>query len=410
MTEQTRTTASMTSRAAGPAGAGVALVIGFVAVSLNSRVAFGQIGPLAPVSSFGSSTVTVLGVLPPALMGVCAPATRWARRHLGDDRTLVLASAVLLVGCLVRPFGLVGLLLGTAIVAAATALINVVIPVVVRTRFPASATGIMMGVYAVCMGVGSAVVAVMMVPIAHATGSWPPAIAVAIVPAALAAVAIGPQWRSSRPVVATAHARTDPPYRSALGWSLLCFFGIQTLLFYAVLAWLSTILVAGGTAVGTAGAAQSCFIVGVGIGGFVAPALAGRRGEHRPHILAVIAVCALGLTSVLLAHGAATIVAATVLGAGLGGGQSLPGVLYAHRGKTPDRIAALSTFAQTGGYLLAATGPVLLACLHALSGSWRVPVIVLMGLLAANAILAVRAGHDGRTAARGPASAVTNPS
>ena len=381
---------------------GAVLVCGFVAVSLNTRVAFGQVGPLAPLGEFSSTAVTILGVLPPALMGICAPLTPLARRRWGDDRTLVIASVILLLGCILRPFGLGGLFVGTAIAAGATSLINVVIPVVVRTRFPASATGVMMGVYAVCMGMGSAIVAALMVPVARATGSWEPAIAVAIVPALLALLAIAPQWRHHTPVVTGAPVRHQP-HRSAVGWSLLCFFGIQTLLFYTALAWLSTILVAGGTSASTAGIAQSLYIIGIGVGGFIAPTLAGRRSEHRVHILGTIGVCAVGLVGIMFTHNTAAVIASFILGAGFGAGQSLPGVLYAHRGKTPDRIAALSTFAQTGGYLIAATGPLLATGLHAATGSWNASVIAMLVLLVINAVFAQRAGHDGANNDQGPA-------
>lgn len=52
---------------------GALLLVGFVLLSLNTRAAFGQIGPLAPIAHFGSATVTVLGLLPPLCMGLFAP-------------------------------------------------------------------------------------------------------------------------------------------------------------------------------------------------------------------------------------------------------------------------------------------------------------------------------------------------
>lgn len=53
--------------AASRAGVGASmmlLVAGFVLISANTRVAFGQIGPLAPVVGFDAATVTVLGLIP----------------------------------------------------------------------------------------------------------------------------------------------------------------------------------------------------------------------------------------------------------------------------------------------------------------------------------------------------------
>lgn len=386
-----------TSRA-GVGASMVLLVAGFVLISANTRVAFGQIGPLAPVAGFDAATVTVLGLIPPLVMGLFAPLAVVARRRLGEERALFAAGAVLLVGALVRMAGMPGLIAGTVIVSLATAVVNVLVPVFVRKRFAPERTGVMMGVYAMSMGAGSAVIAALMIPVWRASGeSWPPAIGLAVIPALLALVGTVPQLRhASRPGThagATAHDRPKV-LRTWTAWSSTIFFGIQTLLFYATLAWLPSILVAAGLADGSAGNMQALFIVGVAGGGLVAPILAAASVDQRPHILAIVAVCAAGFAGLLIAPDSVPVVWALILGIGLGAGQAVAGVLYARRGRTPDHVAALSTVAQTGGYLIAATGPILASILHDATGSWTAPVTAFLVLLAVNAVASMRAGHD----------------
>ncbi|MBM4474081.1 MFS transporter [Prescottella equi] len=386
-----------TSRAGGGASM-VLLVAGFVLISANTRVAFGQIGPLAPVAGFDAATVTVLGLIPPLVMGLFAPLAVVARRRLGEERALFAAGAVLLVGALVRMAGMPGLIAGTVIVSLATAVVNVLVPVFVRKRFAPERTGVMMGVYAMSMGAGSAVIAALMIPVWRASDeSWPPAIGLAVIPALLALVGAVPQLRhASRPGThagATAHDRPKV-LRTWTAWSSTIFFGIQTLLFYATLAWLPSILVAAGLADGSAGNMQALFIVGVAGGGLVAPILAAASVDQRPHILAIVAVCAAGFAGLLIAPDSVPVVWALILGIGLGAGQAVAGVLYARRGRTPDHVAALSTVAQTGGYLIAATGPILASILHDATGSWTTPVTAFLVLLAVNAVASMRAGHD----------------
>ncbi|MBM4490804.1 MFS transporter [Rhodococcus hoagii] len=376
----------------------VLLVAGFVLISANTRVAFGQIGPLAPVAGFDAATVTLLGLIPPLVMGLFAPLAVVARRRLGEERALFAAGAVLLVGALVRMAGMPGLIAGTVIVSLATAVVNVLVPVFVRKRFAPERTGVMMGVYAMSMGAGSAVIAALMIPVWRASGeSWPPAIGLAVIPALLALVGTVPQLRhASRPGThagATAHDRPKV-LRTWTAWSSTIFFGIQTLLFYATLAWLPSILVAAGLADGSAGNMQALFIVGVAGGGLVAPILAAASVDQRPHILAIVAVCAAGFAGLLIAPDSVPVVWALILGIGLGAGQAVAGVLYARRGRTPDHVAALSTVAQTGGYLIAATGPILASILHDATGSWTAPVTAFLVLLAVNAVASMRAGHD----------------
>lgn len=389
-----------TSRA-GVGASMMLLVAGFVLISANTRVAFGQIGPLAPVAGFDAATVTLLGLIPPLVMGLFAPLAVVARRRLGEERALFAAGAVLLVGALVRMAGMPGLIAGTVIVSLATAVVNVLVPVFVRKRFAPERTGVMMGVYAMSMGAGSAVIAALMIPVWRASGeSWPPAIGLAVIPALLALVGTVPQLRqlrhASRPGThagATAHGRPKV-LRTWTAWSSTIFFGIQTLLFYATLAWLPSILVAAGLADGSAGNMQALFIVGVAGGGLVAPILAAASADQRPHILAIVAVCAAGFAGLLIAPDSVPVVWALILGIGLGAGQAVAGVLYARRGRTPDHVAALSTVAQTGGYLIAATGPILASILHDATGSWTAPVTAFLVLLAVNAVASMRAGHD----------------
>lgn len=394
---QTGAAPAATSRA-GVGASMVLLVGGFVLISANTRVAFGQIGPLAPVAGFDASTVTLLGLIPPLVMGLFAPLAVVARRHLGEERALFAASALLLVGAVVRMAGMPGLLAGTVVVSIATAVVNVLVPVFVRKRFAPERTGVMMGVYAMSMGAGSAVIAALMIPVFRATGeSWPPAIGLAVIPALLALAGTVPQLRhAGRPDTRATTAEHDRPrvLRTWTAWSLTIFFGIQTLLFYATLAWLPSILVDAGVADGTAGNMQALFIVGVAAGGLVAPILAAASMDQRPHILAIVAVCAAGFAGLLIAPGTVPVVWALILGVGLGAGQAVAGVLYARRGRTPDHVAALSTVAQTGGYLIAATGPILASILHDATGSWSAPVTAFLVLLAVNAGASMRAGYD----------------
>ncbi|MFF3533055.1 MFS transporter [Streptomyces sp. NPDC002466] len=382
----------------------VLLVTGFVLLSLNTRVAFGQLGPLAPVAGFGTGAVTLLGLLPPLCMGAFAPVVPLVRRRLGEERGLFAASVLLLAGAVVRMLGMPGLLVGTALVGVATAVVNVLIPVFVRSRFAPRRAGVMMGVYALSMGAGSAIVAALMVPVWRAGGhAWEPAIGVAVIPAALAALGIAPQLRYGKRDVKSERVRVRVRLLGGdkglggdrgLAWSLIVFFGLQTLLFYTTLAWLPAILVASGVAEGTAGTMQSLFIVGVAVGGFLTPVLAAARTDQRPHLLVVLLVCASGYAGLLAAPAAAPALWSFVLGAGLGGGQAVSGVLYVKRGRDHDHVAALSTAAQTGGYLLAAAGPVAAAALHTATGGWTVPLLVLTGVLLPSAAASMRAGHD----------------
>ena len=51
------------------------------------------------------------------------------------------------------------------------------------------------------------------------------------------------------------------------------------------------------------------------------------------------------------------------------------------RASTPEGTAALSSFTQSTGYLIAAIGPFGVAVLHEASGGWTVPLVALTALV-----------------------------
>ncbi|KAB1652089.1 MFS transporter [Pseudoclavibacter chungangensis] len=390
------------------------LLVGFVLVSLNSRVPFGQLGPLAPIAGLDATLVTVLGVLPPLGMGLGAPLAPMLLRHRPDDRLLVWASAAALAGAAIRPVGTVGLVGGTLLAALAIGVVNVLVPVYVRHRFDRRRRGAVFGAYALAMGLGSALAAAVTVPVAEASGDVRLAIATAIVPAL--AAALGSQLMRSTPspgvplteprsagrtpggrTPSTSDATPRPHIaRTWLAWSLTSFFALQSLVFYALLAWTPSVLVAAGFDRATAGTGQTVLIVGIALGGLGAPLAASPRTHQTAIMWIMCGLCAIGLTGLAFAPTLALGLWLPLLGLGLGGGQALPAVLYAHRGTDGSHTAALSSFAQAGGFVIAAAGPVLLPAGERLTGSWLLPLL----LLAALCLLNVPLSHRGALATR----------
>ena len=114
------------------------------------------------------------------------------------------------------------------------------LPPLIKRDFP-DRTGLMMGVYTMAVSGSAALAAGATVPLGDALGlGWRGGLGVWALLAALAALAWLPQVR--------AHTRPTPSrpadrslLRSALAWQVTIFFGLQSLSFYAVLAWLPSI-------------------------------------------------------------------------------------------------------------------------------------------------------------------------
>ena len=389
------TNLSRTSSPTGPVG--FVVLIAFILVSLNMRIAFGGVGPVLPYMRLDPLVAAALTAFPALCMGLFAPLGAMAGRRFGEERALFLAVLALTIGILLRSVNIAGLLVGTIVASGGIAALNVLMPVFVRQQFPPRRMGMMMGLFAMMMAGGGTVMAALAVPLYGASGeSWKVTLGVAAVPAVLALVALLPLLgASSRPDGLGLPVR---PWRWLLAhptvWSLIGFFSIQSLIFYAVLAWLPTIYVSRGAAPAMGGIYLATWLVAVTAGSFLAPTVAARRDDHRRHILLTIAVCIVGLVGVVLAPIGQGLFWSAVLGLGMGAGQGLPGVLYAKRTADHAQMAQLSGMVQTVGYLVAGVGPLIATVLYRWSDGWTWPLAVFVALLVFNAFASLHCGRD----------------
>jgi len=142
-----------------------AVTIAFIFVCLNLRIVYGGVGPLLPYMKLDPIVVSALTALPPLCMGLFAPFGAIFARRLGEERALFLSIVLLTAGVLIRSSGAgTGLLAGTVIASIGIAALNVLTPVFIQQNFSAGRIGVMMGVYAMMMGVGGGLMAALAVP------------------------------------------------------------------------------------------------------------------------------------------------------------------------------------------------------------------------------------------------------
>ena len=395
------------SRTTAPAGLVVAAI---VAVGLNLRAAIGVVGPLVPTirADLGVDNVAMglVGALPVLAFGLVSPLVPGVGRRLGTGRALAAGLLVLAGALLLRSVGgYAWLLAGTALLGVSVAVCNVLLPALVKARFP-SRFGQLTSLYGTLMVVGATVSAAIAVPVARAL-SWEASLAVWAAPALLgAAVVLGAvlasdrgRSREDRREEATARrAEVGVParviHRSSLAWRVTAFMGLQSLVFYVVLAWLPDVLVERGLDDARAGVLVSVLNLAGIVGVLVVPSLAGRRRSQSPYNLTA-GVLTLTGTLLLLAPGTSLVTVACVLfGIGAGGNFGLALSTFGHRTESPRDAAALSGMAQTWGYLLAATGPVAFGALRDASASWTPALVVLAALCVASALAGWAAGRD----------------
>ncbi|GAA1358939.1 CynX/NimT family MFS transporter [Streptomyces beijiangensis] len=369
----------------------VLLLVGIVLASVNMRAALASMSPLVTQvgADFGLSQTanSLLTSVPVLFLGLGALVAPWLGRRFGSEVVLFGALVLLAGGILVRVLPSVGALYGgSLLIGTAIALLNVLMPGLIKRDFPDRAAS-MTSVYTGAMIAGATVAAAASVPLEKAFGgSWQASLAFWSLLAVVAAVAWVPQMiiargRTGHEVRGVAVAGpVKSVWRSALAWQVTLFMGLQSLWSYVLIAWMPTIFSDHGMSRSSAGVVFAFNNLIQVAGAFVVPVLAGRMRSQRPLIVLVTGMVAAGYVGLIVAPVTGAWVWAAVLGVGQGGAVGLALTLIVLRSGDAVTAARLSGMAQTVGYLLAAVGPFAAGAVYQATGSWTVPLSLVVGV------------------------------
>jgi CP family cyanate transporter-like MFS transporter len=377
--------AAAPARTPSPATGGALVLVGMLLVALNLRAAVTSLGALLDevrgglaLSGAMAGFVTTLPTIAFAGLGALTP---WLVRRYAPARVLIVAMLALTVGQVLRVAtdSAAVFVLTSALALAGIAVANILLPMLVKQHFP-HRTGLVTGAYTMALTIGTTVAAASAVPVAHAFGSWRAGLGVW---AGLAAVAVVPwvplalQARAARraapPTAAVATPARIRPGRTRLGWAMAIYFGAQSLSGYAIMGWLAQLFRDAGYRPEAAGLLLAgVTALGVPVA-LVMPTLAGRLRTLRPLVLSLTAASTASYVGLALApHGLAPL---WVLLLALGQG-AFPMILttIGLRARTAEGTVALSAFAQSTGYVIAALGPLLVGILYEATGGWTAPI------------------------------------
>jgi CP family cyanate transporter-like MFS transporter len=279
--------------------------------------------------------------------------------------------------------------------------------VIIGRDFP-TATNMVMAAYTAALNLGSTLTTSLTAPLADLVG-WRAALA----SWGLLTVVAGAVWTAAlRRQVARAAARPDTsppvptppgpikaPWRRPVAWGLMLAFGCQAFSYYGITAWLPSLLAdETGLSRAAAGVSSSLFQVLAIVGAFAVPALVSWWGRPALVLLAVTAAWATLPLGLLVAPELWPLWCC-VAGAAQGGGMTIIFIAVVRRTRGVTEGRRLSAMVQTGGYLVAATGPLVIGAVQEASGGWTVPLLVTLGAVTVMAVV-------GAPAAGGRAEAV----
>jgi len=387
------------------------LVVAVAAAGFNLRTAITSLPPLFPELAarldLSPATLSLLATTPVLCFGAVSAFAPWINRRWGEERSLLIALTVLTAGLLLRGAAPSTMLFpGTVLAASAIAVMNVLLSSMVKRRWPERA-GLLVGIYLTTLSVGAILSSLLSVPLYQASGgSIPLALGIWAGPAAVAVVLWLPQLRYRAPGATRSASRAPvriKVYRFALTWQVTAFFGLQSLLYYAALSWLPTIFRDRGASPIAAGNLLALMGVGNLATSLLVPVLAHRSPGQRALVVPSLIGTAAGLAGALWAPLGTAPLWVLLLGVSQGSCLGLAIFFTMARAPDPGTAASLSGFAQSVGYLVAAAGPLEVGLLHSATGSWNIPMALLLvlagcelavGLLAARPLVLPAPEHE----------------
>jgi MFS transporter, CP family, cyanate transporter len=376
------------------------LVIGVLALGYNLRGSITSLPPVFPElqSSLGLSgaAISLLAATPVICFGLVSGFGAALARRTGEERALLGAVIALAVGLVARGAAPGALLFpGTIVASGAIAIMNVLLSSLIKRRWPERA-GMLIGLYITALSAGAIVASLVSVPLWNASaGSAALTLGWLAGPAALAALLWLPQLTAARPGTALPAPRPARPQvrRHALAWQVTLFMGAQSLVYYAGLSWLPSMLRDRGESAAAAGDLLALMGVGNLAVSLIIPVVAQHMRSQLLLVVPTVATIGGGMAGLLYAPLGGAAAWALILGAGQNAALALAIFFTAARSPDAAVAASLSALAQGVGYLLASTGPLGVGLLHSATGGWSWPfgvLFVLTGVMLVFGVLAAR--------------------
>ncbi|HFI0157900.1 TPA: MFS transporter [Streptococcus suis] len=329
------------------------------------------------------SSLGILTSIPLIMFALCSSLAPKLAAKFGMEKLMALVLLVMVLGSGIRVFSLPLLFVGTVLVGATIAFINVLLPSLVAANFPKK-IGFYTTIYITLMGVAATVAAMIAVPIVTAT-SWQVFIYLITAIVFLAFLIWLPNVKNNhRFETKNQQQQTGSLWKNKAAIAFLIFGGLQSVLYYTEITWLPTISQSVGFTKAEAGLMAGIFNLTAIPMSMIIPAILSRQTKEmrRNIMLGTSSATLIGLALMTFLPSNFILWSILHIILSFSNAALFPYMMLSFSMKTSSSqaTAQLSGMVQTGGYLIAAFGPGLLGYSFPLFGSWM-PLILALAVV-----------------------------
>ena len=373
-----------------------------VLIAVNLRFALSSLPAVATLiqdeTGWSDAFIGALTTVPVLGMGVFALGVPRLAGRIGQRRAVSLALAVMAAGLTLRLAGAVAitLLLSAMLAGLSIAILGGLVPGIVRERLSHS-MGLATSVWTAAMFGGAALAAALTLPLSDLMGGWNRALAFWALPAvaALAAWLWLEREQPGRVTTVTIVRLRDLPWRDSTAWALTAFMGVNSVVFYSLLAWTAPSYTERGYTPETAGLFFGIFTGSGIIAALTLPAWSHRTQRRRTLFTATVVGCSASLVAIALVPTFAPPSILVALAFTLSGGFAMSLGLLSEYAADAAGSARLTAMAFTITHTLSAFSPFVMGAIMDAVNSWTLvfSLLAIIALLQMPAVFFLRRGR-----------------
>ncbi|MGV0751088.1 CynX/NimT family MFS transporter [Empedobacter brevis] len=349
-------------------------------ISANLRAPITAVSPILDeiksVLKIDNFQASLLTSIPLIVFAACSILVSKAVQKINIRHGIIYSLLILIIGLYIRIYGNVTTLYaGSLLMGLGICIGNVLTPAYIKDIFPHK-IGLMTGLFSVSMSLVAAFASGLSIAIGKwSNAGWKGSLGIWIIGGILALFIILVDTlknkTSTQPQTNHVNHVQFNIFRSKQAWNISIFMGIQSLVYYCLVALLPTLLIDYGMTKTEAGWVFSVLQLAMLPAMLFSPVLATKMNDPKVMIYMTSVLYILGISMFIFFKAKYSYISAILIGIAGGFAFSLSILFFSLRSKTMTGTIKISGMAQSIGYLIAAFGPPIFGKLYDVDSTWN---------------------------------------